>query len=375
MATATFMATFNKDVIETDVFSEANAVTYKFQLGGMTNYSGPGFVKRNTTDFTGTLVNGLNMRSFTGDAMVEIKSYELTPTTSTMNNSFKTYMDTVAHELVVIVSGKALRSSPDIDTWFTSKGSVAWPGSHMCNNFSCGYVALYSPSLNKIVAEVAKYSDGNDKGLAEYLTVFDVLSDIGVLGFPGRIVYDPAEYTTLNGYEFKRFPTSAVITKMSDVGMVAGRTYMIQSTLQASEEMVAANMKTRVNLRWFKGNTLLDASTVLESQSTMDTNVLGYSKAPDGADGVTIVVSRFPKNDAVTGRALCKNFTFVEVSRDGSEFSSTAAIGVNGIKASLFNEGQAAPHIMSLGLDVLGIQNIVPIVGMREGDSGSPPSP
>lgn len=375
MTTATFMASFNKDVVEANVFSEANAVTYKFHVGGMTNYSADAFLKRNDTNFTGTIANGLNLRCFSGEALVETKSYELTPTGSTMNNSFKTFMDTSLHELVVIFSGKGLNGSSDIDQWFNDKGSVAWPGSFMVNNYSCGYVGFYSTSLKKIVAEVAIYSDGNELGLAEHTLVFDTLKDVGVLGLPYRAVYDPTEYTTSTGYEFKRFPSDLSIDKMANYKMAPGRTYMIQATLQASPAMVTSNMKTRLNLRWFKGTTLLNAATVLESDGTDPTQVLAYSTAPATADGFTIVCSRYPKNDSIGGMASIKNFVFTEVSKDGSEIGPGAMIGVNGIKASGFIEAHSSPHLMDLGLDIPAIANIVPIVGIREGDSGTPPPP
>lgn len=375
MATATFMASFNKDVVETNVFSEANAVTYKFHVGGMTNYSANAFLKRNDTVFTGTIANGLNLRCFTGESLAETKSYELTAVGSTMNNSFKTFMDTALHELIILFSGKNLKGSSDIDQWFTDKGSVAWPGSFMVNNYSCGYVGFYSPSLKRIVAEVAIYSDGSELGLAEHTLVFDTLNDVGVLGMPYRAVYDPSEYTTTNGYEFKRFPSDLSIDKMVNYKMAPGRTYMIQATVQASPEMAASNMKTRLNLRWFKGTSLLDASTVLESSGGNASQVIAYSKAPVDADGFTIVASRYPRNDSVAGKASIKNFVFTEVSKDGSEIGSNAMIGVNGIKASGFIESQISPHLMDLGLDIPAVANIVPIVGMREGDSGTPPPP
>lgn len=375
MTTATFMATFNKDVVEADIFSEANAVTYKLVAKGQTNYSPTARLELNDSNIIGSVANGLNIRGMNGPSVAEIKSFELTNVDSSMNSSFKTFMDTSTHKILVIISGRSLRSTPDIDSWFSSKGSVAWPGNFMLNNYSCGYVGFYSTKLKKIVAEKAIYSDGNEIGLAEYLLVFDTLDDIGALGTPQRVVYDENEYSTTTGYEFKRYPVDTTIVKMADYNMTKGGTFLIQADLVASQTMVAANMKTRVNLRWFQGTTLLNASTVLESIDTSKTSVQGYSTAPPTADGFALVVSRYPRNDAVSGLASVKNMMFTEVSRDGSQINSTAAVGIYGVKANGFVESQSDNHLMDLKVDSTSLLNIVPIVGIREGTSTTPPQP
>lgn len=367
MATETFMAEFAKTGVEGAVISEANAVTYKFSVGGGHDHSPNGYVKRNDSDITGLYANGLNIRGLnTVDGQPEIKSFELTSNASAMNNSYMTYMDTLTHKLVIIFSGKRLRSSPEIDDWFKKVGSVAWPGSYMCNNFAVGYVAFYMPSRKKIVAEVAIHSDGNEKKVAEYIAIADDLDDIGALGFPSRIVYDLNEYSTTTGYEYKRFPGDAAVNKMSDFGLAPGASVLLSADILQSPEMLAANMKTRINLRWFKGVSLLSATTVLEVEGTDWKSSGSYAKAPADADGFTIVVSRYPRNDAIIGVSAVKNVVFTEVSRDGSKRSDGAMFGVNGIKASGFVEKDSGNPLMELGLFNTALTNIVNIVGLKE---------
>lgn len=370
-----FMASFNKDVIETDVFSEADSVTYKLELSGATNYSAAPYVKINDVSIGTTFVNGLNLRGFTtadGKNPV-VKSYELTDADSSINTGFITYMGSVAQEITLIISGKGLKSSPSIDTWFKSKGSINWPGSYMANNYSCGYVGIYSKSKGKIVAEVMCSTDGTDSGSAQYLTVYDTLADIGSLGFPDRLVNDTTEYSTTTAYEYKRLPTTDPISKMADYGLSSNSVLYISSDMYQDQALLDANMKTRINLRWYQGTTLKE-SVVLENAKAGYTQNSIYSEAPAGADGFTIVVYRYPRNDAITGMSAIKNLVVTQVSRDGSKSGSNAAIGVNGIKTGNYTEGgTSSPNIMDLRLDINALMNNVNIVSMREGDTGKPP--
>jgi hypothetical protein len=368
MAKETFIASFAKDVIEASVFSEADAVVYQFKIGGATNYSTAPYLKRNDEDLTGTTLKGLNLRGFkTANGIPEIKSFELTPTDSTMNTGFTSYMNSSGNPYVIIMSGPGLKSSPSVDTWFKSVGSVNWPGTFLANNYSCGYVGIYNSARKKIVSEVLLSTDGTDKNLAELSVVFDELNDIGAVGMPSRIVYDTEEYATMNGYEYKRFPTNNAINKMSDYGLLPGAVVELSADLYADAVMTSSNMKTRVNLRWYNAsNALVDSSTILESNGTGWTSIGKYSTAPAAATGFTVVVSRFPRNDAVTGKSSIKNIVLTETSRDGSKKNGNAIIGIHGIKAGRFVEQQTANHLMDLGIFTTSETNTVPIVGIRE---------
>ncbi|SSU39469.1 Uncharacterised protein [Acinetobacter baumannii] len=374
MATATFMAAFRKDAVESDVFSEADAVTYKFEVGGATNYSGAPYLKRNGKNIEGVTSNGLNLRGMNNpEDTGEVKAFELTTTDSTLNNTFIQYMNATTHKIIVIFSGRNLRSSPAIDAWFSAAGSVNWPGQFLCNNYSAGYVGFYSPSLKKIVGEVMISTDGIDKGYANYTTVYDTFADIGALGFPTRIVYDQQTYAATTGYEYKRFPTANTYNKLSDYGLKVGSVVILQADLVHSSQMQSAGMKTRMDIRWLKGSTLLDASASIESSSVNWANKTVYSTVPAGADGFTIVVSRYPRNDTLSGTSMVRNVVFSEVTRDGSKQSTNAMIGVNGIKAGEFVEKQTGVRLMDMDIRVSTLTNIVPVVGIYEGDSSGPP--
>lgn len=376
MATATFMAAFNKGVVESDVFSETDSVTYKLDVAGATNFSGAPYLKRNDINIAGTVTDGLNLRGVNNPTDTgEVKSFVLTSTDSSANSAFIQYMNTVTHKLIVIFSGKNLRSTPAVDAWFASVGSVNWPGSFLCNNYSAGYVGFYNPSIRKIVAEAMITSDGVEKGYANYIAVYDTFDDIGSLGFPSRVIYDTGTYAASTGYEYKRFPTDSITNKLSDYGLRQGSNIMLQADLVHSSQMASAGMKTRINLRWLQGSTIKDSSTILESDGVNWVNKTVYSKVPAGADGFTVIVSRFPRNDTLSGNSMVRNVVMSEITRDGSKSGSNAAVGVNGIKAGEFKEAQVANHLMDLKMDVDAFNNIVPVVGIKEGDSGTPPPP
>lgn len=366
----TFIASFDKNTVEASVFSEADAVVYQFKIGGATDYSAAPYLKRNDDNLTGQSLRGLNLRGFnTAGGQPDVKSFELTPTDSAMNSGFTTYMNNPGSAYVVIFSGPGLKSSPSVDTWFKTMGSVNWPGSFLANNYSCGYVGIFNVARKKIVSEALLSTDGNDKGLAELTVVFDELTDIGALGFPSRVVYDLTEYSTTSEYEYKRFPTNDPINRMTDFGLLPNAIVELSASMYADQSMTNANMKTRINLRWYNAsNALVDASTVLESNGVGWSSVGKYSKAPPTATGFTVVVSRYPRNDAITGTSAVKNVVLTEATRDGSKTSSSAIMGIHGIKAGRFVEQQTDNHLLDLGIFTTTDSNVVNIVGMKEVD-------
>ncbi len=375
MSTETFMAGFKQTTIEADVYSEADSVSWKYELAGGTLYSPAGYFKRNGVAVGNPANNAINVRSLASiGATPVITSYVLSSdNSSSINTGFVNAMNAQTNKLIVLYTTNGIKSSQVVDDWFAAAGSVNWPGAFMCNNYSCGYVGFYMPSRKKIIAEAAIFSDGNELGTANYVAIADEVNDIGVLGFPKRVVYDLTEYSTTTGYEYKRYLSDSAILKTADYGLTDGATVMLAGDLLQSQSMLDASMKTRINLRWYSGTTLLDATTVLEVTGTSYKNAIGYSTMPANTDGFTIVVSRYPRNDAITGLSSVKNVVFTEVSRNPNKANSRAIIGVNGIKSGGFIESQTDNHLMELKINSTSATNIVNIVGITEGDSGTPP--
>lgn len=372
----TLMADIGKELITVRMVSESNSNTYKLNVGvpNEGNSKLP-YLKLNDVDLQSQVSvvqsGGINIRGFNvPDTIAEVKNFTLTTSGGSINTGFIQYMDSVTHKLVVLYSGKGLKSSPDVDAWFASKGSVNWPGSVLCDRFNYTYIALYSPSRKKILAEVY---NGEDKptntGFCTLEKVFDTFDDLGSTGFPYKAVYDPAEHVVTTEYEFKRYPEGAgLVAKMNDYGISPGAKMMLSGELFQSKELVAAGQTARVNLRWYKGTALKDSMSVDVPSNEVDKWYKikdAYSIAPLDADGFTIVAARYPRNDATVAKSGIRNVVFSEVAREDS-ISSPASIGVNGIKVNNIIEGTTGNLLMQLPDTEMYPNNSVPVVNLKE---------
>ncbi len=373
----TLMTNIDKDLITVHMVSEANSVTYKLNVGvpSAGNDKLP-YLKMNDIDLQpqASVVQstGLNIRGFNEPTKIaEVKNFTIgTDDNSSINNSFIEYMNGVNHKLVVLYSGKNLKTSPKIDEWFASKGSINWPGVARINRFNYVYVALYSPASQKFVMEAYVGQDKpTNSGFCTLETVFDSFDDIGATGFAKKAVYDPTEYVSTSEYEFKRYPENVgLVASLEEFGLRPGAKVMLSGELYQSKELVAAGLTTRVNLRWYKGTSLKDSLSV-----TIPNNVVDkwykiqdtFSVIPSDADGFTIVAARYPRNDAVVALASVKNLTLTEVARIDQK-STHASIGVNGIKTNNVIEGTASPLLLQLPDPVTFANNTVPLVGLKE---------
>lgn len=378
MATATFMASFNKDVIESDFLSEADAVTWLFELGGATSVSPKGYIKRNGVDISGlNYGSGINIRSMSDPSNVYApKSFNLTNTDSVLNTSFIDYVNAATDKVLLFFTGPGLKSSPSVDTFFDSIGSINWPGKAYLDRFSAGYVGVYSTARKRIVSEVMFGTDGLDEGMAVLTQVIDIPEDFGANGFPYKAIIDETEYSATTGYNYNRWPTQAATNPIAPYKITPGATLALSCDTYQSPELVANGMWTRIDLRWFNGSTLIDANTVLEGKSVGWTKLEPvYTTVPANANAFTIVASRYP-NKSVTAESKSKNLVLVEVLRDDTKSHSTAAIGINGIKAgTIIDGGTTPPNIMGLDIEGTSKTNTVRFVALREKDTGFKPEP
>lgn len=364
------MAKFDSNGVETSFVSESNSVTYKIELGGATDYSVAPYVKINGTNIAVSQSgnSGLNLKEFNSvSGTVVDRNFVLANTNTSINNGFVDYINNSTAKLIVIFSGKSLKSSQIVDDAFKSWKSINWPGSFLCNNYSCGYVAFYSPELKRIISEVMISSDGNEKGLAKLTSVYDDFGDIGVLGVPDKVVNDDVEYSTLSGYEYKRFPTDLTTNLMSSFGLANSKPVMISAEVYQTQEMLNAGMKTRINLRWLNGSSIV-ANESVESSEIGWSQVTMYSTPPSTANSFTIVVSRYPRNDSLSSKSAIKNVSISQVTKNGSEIkTSGAVIGVNGIRVGKYVEKQKTDNnLMQLNINKDLLNNIVPVVGLKE---------
>lgn len=372
----TLMANIDKDLITVRMVSEANSDTYKLNIGAPSAGNPKlAYLKINDVDLQAqSAVNparGLNIRSLNDPSGVnEIKQFDLATTDNSTADAFIQYMNDNTHKLVIIISGKDLKSSPKIDAWFASRGSVNWPGAARCNRFNFTYIALYSPSRKKIIME-AHHGEDNpvNEGFCTLETVFDSFDDLGATGFAKKVVYDPSEYVSTSGYEFKRYPENVgLIASLGEFGLAPGSTVMLSGEMFQSKELVDAGLTARINLRWYKGTSLADSLSVMIPSNVVDKWYKiqdTFSVVPPDTDGFTIVAARYPRNDSVVALASVKNLTVSEVSRTYQK-TSHASIGVNGIKTNNLVEGTTSPLLLQLPDSGTFANNTVPLVGIKE---------
>lgn len=346
-----FIASFNKDVVRTDFVSESNSIKYKLELGGAHGASPNPFLKRNGTDLLGSFVDGMNVREFNSiDGSPSIKSFNFSKTSgNSVNSAFSSYINASTAKFIVLISGKNLYSATDIDTWFKNAGSVAWPGQFMCNNYKVGYVAIYSPSLKKIVAEVAKYSDGNDTDLAEYKCICDVENDLGSLGLPKKIIYDESEKTATDKQGVYNY---YINTLLPSINIKSG------DNLLLSCDMFRGTSNNKISVLWFSGSTVID-STAVPATTTTYQNYETTLKVPETADRLAIYVEKYGSD--LVG---CKNVSLVQITEPKTN-STTAYMGVNGIKATKIVE-KSEGDLLNLKMKVSTQDNVVPVVNIQE---------
>lgn len=353
------MTNVDRSFVTVRTMAETNSVKWKLNIASTPALSSKvPYLKLNDSN-AGTgypfVDNALNLRVLKPlgvSFQIDAKSYALTPNDTSISNSFVEYMNSLpAGNIVCFISKGNLRSTQIMDDWFKNANSVVYPKQFLCNKFNYSYAAFYSTTTKKIIQEC--YHGENqtaNSGEAVLETVFDTLVDIGATGYARSAVYDPKEYVTTSEYEFKRYPDNLLVAKLSDYGLTAGSTVMLSCELYQSKELVDAGLVTRINLRWYKGTTLLDSSQFSPPVNKFDQWVKyqqTYSTIPETADGFIIVAARYPRNDAVLALGSIRNVSLCQVSRIDGKAVSTS-IGVNGYRTTDFNESALDPLLVRM---------------------------
>lgn len=351
-----YMIGLGKDLVETNVLSEANAVSYKMNIAGVHQYSAPAgnYVYFQDKPYGDQITsNGMNVRVYDMRLnLIERKEFPTTNIESTGNTTFINYMRALpADRFVILTSGPLLKSSPTIDTWFTEVKSGVWPGQFFCNNYDVAYAGVYFSNLKKIVQESYTATDDvQDPSKAVLEFVWDDILDVGANGMPAKAINDPTEYAVTSGYEYKKYPNENELTsKLVDYNLRPGGYVNASGQLFAAKSLTDANVSTRVSFRWYQGATLKGSAftEVPKTNPGVYWNFNVDMQIPADADSFTVVVSRYPST-TIVGTSAIKNFIMTDITHSDVISPKPAAVGTNGIKGSYFVDGTAAPLIMSL---------------------------
>lgn len=348
------MASFGQGFVQTQVISENNAVKYKLDIAGSNkNSTVPAFLTLNDNALGSQTFNtGLNTRLIdSNNVLVESKYFDIKNANGAAQ-AFLAYMSGLAeNQVLIMVSNSEIGSTTEVDTFFKTIGSLAWPGTKRLTLFpSSSYAAIYLTTEKCICKESVKMNDGKLKedSRAYLMAVFDKINDIGATGFPGALVSDGKTYSTSTSYDLKRYPTDDLSNPIVNIG-VGRKLVLFVADIFADSQLIADGGTCRITLRWLKNQTVLSSTSFEVAFNQANSWVRKNSRVyiPDDADGFTIVANRYPQNTTSTGTASVRNVVLTRISKPFENLARASEIGVNGIRMNDMYEN-SSEYILEL---------------------------
>lgn len=358
MVSKNTMATFGQGYVQTQMLSENGAVKYKLSAAGSNSNSEPNspYLMLNDSPLgSQTFERGLNIRVLdtATNTIVDSKIFDLINAGGAAT-AFIDYMNGLSSGLIaIIISSDELKTEQRIDDWFVASGSDIWPGKSLLTKFpKTSFVAFYASSEKAIVQEQAIINDGIfvEDSRAKLEIVYDTIGDIGVTGFSRKLIYDPGEYSSSTGYEFKRYPTDDTITSLVGFGGATNPRALLIADMYASKELISSGLICRASLRWFNGQSLISAVNIETPMASSDKYVHfeRLVDVPTDATGYTLIVSRYPNTADANGEAKIKNVVLTRVARSDSPMNDNASFGVNGIRMVTANDNGETEYLLEL---------------------------
>lgn len=340
-----YMAGFGQGFVQATILSENNAVKYRISASGScTKSTVRPYIKVQDQPISILVRPGLNVYVFntTTLAIEETKNYMFTKESSSSNEAFITYMDSLpVGKLAIMLSEGKLNTDDSLVSWFKSRNSTAWPSKFDVTNFDAAYTAFYMTSKATITSEHVIFNDGIKNEPIEPLidVVYDYYSDIGATGFPKRI-FEFAEEARPeeSGLAIIRLPTTDLQTPLSDYNLKSGDVvyFKLQLLIDTTDPSGIPTGTTRASVRFFNEDTLV-------SDTTIEANILNLGEwqlferditIPEGATSFTVYVSRQSINDI----AAARNLVMTETSRYRYPLMRASEFGVNGIRNNVLME-------------------------------------
>lgn len=348
------MAGFGQGFVQTQVISENNAVKYKLDMAGSNkNSTVPAFLTLNDKALGSQTFNtGLNTRLIDqNNNLVESKFFDI-KNASGAATAFISYVNGIAeNQLLLIVSSGEIASTSEIDDWFKTSGSLAWPGTNRLAKFpSSSFAAIYLTTEKCFAKESVKMNDGvlKEDSRAYVMAVFDKMNDIGATGFPGVLVSDGTTYSTSTSYDLKRYPSDDLSTPITNIG-VGKKLMLFVADIFADSQLIADGGTCRITLRWLKNQTVLSSTSFEVAFNQANAWIRKNSRVyvPDDADGYTIVANRYPQNTTSTGTASVRNVVLTRISRPFENVTRASEFGINGIRMNDMYE-DSSDYILEL---------------------------
>ncbi|AUM58376.1 long tail fiber protein proximal connector [Proteus phage phiP4-3] len=339
------MVEFGQDYVGAQTFAENNALTYKLTIKASNkNTQGESCVLINDNQITTECDTGINVWVINNIGKLD-NTMCFDVSTESGITAFITFLKEQTSGIICLASSNELDSTQVLADYMKSIGSASWNNFMISKIKTVSYAAVYRPELKSIVLESIQYSDGiKEDELLELETIFDSNNSIGITGFPGSIVYDYKEYTSIE-QDYKKWPTNLLNNKLSDYGLKPGDWVSLSASIFGDKELKDDGGWTRIDCRWVFGNAWKQ-SFYLEStlkgnypvQSMVNPDIWEsktvYSQIPEGVDGFVIIASRYNSD---LGHSAVKNVAFGRAAEPIIE-KSDRQIGINGIRNSFVKE-------------------------------------
>lgn len=348
------MASFGQGFVQTQAISENNSVKYKLDIAGSNKNSTVGsFITLNDKPVGSQTFNtGLNVRLINASGtLIESKYFDI-KNSSGAADAFLIYMRGLAdNQVAVILSNTEIGSTAEVDAFFKTSGSSAWPGTTKLTRFpTSSYSAIYMTTEKCFAKESLKMNDGilKEDSRAYLMVVFDKMDDIGATGFPGALVNDKTTYSTSTSYDIKRYPNDSLSNPIENIG-VGQKLMFFGADIFADSQLIADGGTCRITLRWLKNQTVLSSTSFEISVNQANAWVRKNSRVtvPDDADGYTIISNRYPQSIESTGTASVRNVVLTRISRQFENLSRPSEFGINGIRMNDFYE-DSSDYILEL---------------------------
>ncbi|QOI66462.1 hypothetical protein [Erwinia phage FBB1] len=344
MVAKNIMASFGQGFVQTQIMAENNAVKYKLSFAGSNkNSTAFSYCQINDKDIGSTSFGvGLNTKliNLSNNSVVDEKYFDF-KNSSGSSQAFINYVAGLQSGLILVMfSNSELGSDTNIDNWFNSVGSVAWPNTSKLQKFpTTSYAAIYLTGEKLICKEACIINDGiyREDSRAFIDTVYDKIEDLGATGYPYRFINDPNTYSSSSDYELKRYPDDSLTTPIKNAGV--GDKFMIFSAdLFADNQLISDGMTTRIVLRWLNDNNVISSTTLETSTFEADRWITKGTRVviPATANNFTVVANRYPQGSTSTGVGSVRNVFLARISKQFENLDRPSEIGVNGIRMNQF---------------------------------------
>lgn len=352
------MISFGDGYSKVQIISENNSITHRLSFTSGSSYSTPSSMYfRYQDEVVGnqTDTQGMNVREWNPvtNTLVDTKRFVLTRDGTGGNAAFIAYISGISasNNIFVLTSGDRLYSTAEIDALFTSKSSLIWPGTWLCNNYPCSYSGIYIPSFNKFIAENSISSDGvlRQEDIRPALDfVYDSKEDIGATGFIKASVYDLDEYSTESSdnslITITRYPDkNSTRSLLSNYSLRAGDTVSWSFDLFADSGMPNGQV-TRASILWYNGSSYLSGTTINLTEADKGFWI-PYQRElviPDNCTEFTIAVYRTAGSGTTTFKSAVRNMILNQISRK-IKLVAVPVISVNGIRMNTATEQLSGP--------------------------------